>query len=81
MHKMPIFTKGYIPVLTGKEFQLCAWDAYFYIGTPILIEMGKFSPFTWDAYFCKNRHPGCVLLVFGDALTPDNFVLPLCAVM
>ena len=33
-----------------------AWDAYFYIGTPILIEMVKISLFAWDAYF-SNRMP------------------------
>ena len=33
-----------------------AWDAYFYIGTPILIEMAKISLFAWDAYF-HNRMP------------------------
>ena len=63
-----IFSNPYfrteIPVLTRK-FRCIAWDAYFYIGTPILIvKMGglKFTVCMGHLFsqhiYCENGHPG-----------------------
>ena len=45
---MPLFTYGYLYSLAKFLF---AWDAYFYIGTPILIvKIGKISLFPWGDF-------------------------------